>query len=127
MISYFIPISLMVVAGFTLGLLVGRLAWGSPKTAAEREPADSLVPDEGQEAASGSALPSHSTTQDLPVWRMTEIGLRQGRPPSSSPVNGDPNGRPGGDSAVHRSRPGASGMALGGSSPGRLNQQLFTP
>jgi hypothetical protein len=40
-VSYFIPISLLVIAGFTLGVLVGRLAWGASKSEYVQAPAKS--------------------------------------------------------------------------------------
>ncbi len=74
MVSYFIPISLMVLSGFALGLLVGRLAWGSTESVTDREPEESTGPNEEQEAAStspGEAV--QEPTQDLPVWWMKEV------------------------------------------------------
>ncbi len=80
MLSYFIPISLLVLAGFTLGLLVGRVAWGSPK-AIDQIPAKPVVPNERQhkdvvseraDVVSGRPATKRSG-QELPVWQMKTL------------------------------------------------------
>ena len=70
MLSYFIPICLMVLAAFALGVLVGRLAWGSPSDA----DGDGGGGENGPAKLNGS---SDSTNQDLPVWRMKEVRSRR--------------------------------------------------
>ncbi len=113
MFPYFVPISLLVLAGFTLGLLVGWLVWGSSKSAANREPEK---PEEGQEreepeepegteqpqernepeepyetpeAASTGLRPAPpESTPDPPIWQVREV------PAFGEPVAGVyPNGR----------------------------------
>ena len=69
MLSYFIPICLMVLAAFALGVLVGRLAWGSSSSDADADGDES-----GPAKLNGS---SDSANQDLPVWRMKEVRSRR--------------------------------------------------
>ena len=62
MISYFIPISLLVLAGFTLGVLVGRLAWGASKSEQVQtppEPAD--LPESAEGTESSAEVVAEST------------------------------------------------------------------
>lgn len=97
MISYFIPISLMVLAGFALGLLVGRLAWGSSRSDTGRATEESTVPGEVQEAATtGSSSVFDEAGQELPVWRMKEVHQRHRRTDDSSPADADRSERSGG-------------------------------
>jgi hypothetical protein len=98
---YFVPISLLVLAGFTLGLLVGWLVWGSSKPAANREPKEPegpwepgepqkstepqestepgepdepAQPDETQVAApAGLRSVSPESTPDPPIWQVREV------------------------------------------------------
>lgn len=88
MFSYFLPISLLVLAGFTLGLVVGWLTWVSSREPADQEPAEHeptsdyppepapFIPDPLTE---WSVVPDHVpdwSALELPVWRMREISTR---------------------------------------------------
>lgn len=84
MINYFVPISLLVLAGFSLGLLVGWLTWVSSKEPADREPAEQVTPDDTLEPAPSvpDRLANWSVIRDqaadwspsdLPFWRMREL------------------------------------------------------
>ncbi|MDH3302279.1 MAG: hypothetical protein OES24_17410 [Acidimicrobiia bacterium] len=84
MFSYFLPISLLVLAGFTLGLVVGWLTWVSSREPADQEPANQTTSEDPPEPATflpdpltdWSVIPDHVpdwSTLDLPVWRMREI------------------------------------------------------
>ncbi len=110
MFPYFVPISLLVLAGFTLGLLVGWLVWGSSKPAANREPEEPEGPEEPEErqestepqepdeppqpnetqvaAPAGLHSVSPESTPDPPIWQVREVPAFDG---SGSGVY--PNGR----------------------------------
>ena len=84
MISFFLPISLLVLAGFTLGLLVGWLTWVSSKGSDDQEPVvpegphntfepTRSIPDPvSNRSVIRDQAPDHSTS-DLPFWRMREV------------------------------------------------------
>ena len=95
MISYFVPISLLVLAGFGLGLLVGRLTWASSKSAAARKTGAPEAPTVTQEGAPTSSRPaSHGRIKDLPVWRIREVPASE-HPPvkESQPIDVNPGKR----------------------------------
>lgn len=94
MFSYFVPISLLVLAGFALGLVVGWLTWVSSRRPADEEPADQgtpgdppepepLIPDPTPDRSTIlDTAPERSTivdtapdrsTSDLPFWRVREV------------------------------------------------------
>lgn len=74
MVSYFVPISVLVLAGFALGLLVGRLAWASSTSAAGNEPTEPAGPDETHETGWAILRPSsRRSTHDLPTWTVRVV------------------------------------------------------
>lgn len=90
MVSYFIPISLLVLGGFALGLLVGWLAWSSPKSQHDQAEKEYRVPAESEEATSITSDPTidHSAP-DLPVWQMKEVRSRQRSAASMTTISPD--------------------------------------
>ncbi len=95
MFSYFVPISLMVLAGFGLGLLVGWMAWRSRSRSVSSstrvgrpDPTptpDSPKADEPGESESSQAEPGDSDA--VKVWEIEEVvpGERQGS--NVTPIN----------------------------------------
>ncbi len=105
MAGYFIPITLLVLAGFALGLLVGRLAWGpskpitivgAPANALDQpQPAEARTTEDSEDThpahADESPPPNKDLGEhldpaewtvdrpklDLPVWRMKEVRSRR--------------------------------------------------
>lgn len=104
MAGYFIPITLLVLGGFALGLLVGRLAWGPSKSttivgappdaldqrqSAEPQATDGDLDTSASDAAEPSPEQDHeellepaewtvdSPKLELPVWRMKEVRSRR--------------------------------------------------
>ncbi len=91
MTTYFIPISLMVLAAFALGLLVGRLAWRSsapsrPTPVRNQRTVDSaasskvdgnptLASDGDDTSSSGDddSVPERLSIEGVPVWHMEEV------------------------------------------------------
>lgn len=74
MFTYFIPIGLLVLAGFALGLIVGRLAWASTRSSAKKaETADEVPAAEERSASSGPRSVFRHSAPDLPTWRMRQI------------------------------------------------------
>ncbi len=75
MISYFVPITLLMLAAFGLGLLVGRLAWGSSWSGANRERRGG--PNVQREAMANTPPSATDTTDGVPTWKMREVRTRR--------------------------------------------------
>lgn len=99
MFSVFLPISLLVLAGFTLGLLVGWLTWVYSKASANQERAEQEIPTGAPEPAPAPDPPADRSagpdpfadrsTSNLPVWRMREVS-KPGYSDVPVPPNLDP-------------------------------------
>lgn len=99
MFSVFLPISLLVLAGFTLGLLVGWLTWVYSKASTNQERAEQEIPNDAPERApdppsdwaAGRDPVADWSTSNLPVWRMREVS-KPGYSDAPVPPNPDPSG-----------------------------------
>lgn len=77
MAGYLVPISLLVLASFTLGLLVGRLLWASSNVPAN-QPDEPEAQDVEPEETSTSVRPAAGrVTEDPPTWQMKEVSSPQ--------------------------------------------------
>ncbi len=98
MTTYFVPISLMVLAAFALGLLVAKLAWGSSRSSRTRNsrPSRPPVSAKGETVSSDTehdtahdtahdtehetehdAHPERLSIEGVPVWHMEEVRPEQ--------------------------------------------------
>ena len=157
MFTYFIPISLMVLAGFTLGLVVGRLAWASARTASKpkseepksEEPksdvpeddavleadvapaaAIAVLEDEDPTQEPGSIISDAASTgsdEDLFIWRMKEVPAPEEEPASSSPDEINLDDPPADDPGTADESQDVVETAEGDDKPDLANRHLHTP
>ena len=79
MVTSFVPIVLFVVAGFALGVIVGRLAWASSQSGTRSGTLGQSLRSEVKNLARRGVAPMafsppvDPSGQELPVWRMREI------------------------------------------------------
>lgn len=83
MLSYFVPITLMVLAGFLLGLMVGRLAWGGSKVESVR----TRVPEVDQADLQDGTVEKVEASATLPVWEMEEVVPLETQGSNMPPIN----------------------------------------
>ena len=78
MLGFFVPVVLLVIAGFALGLVVGRLAWTSTRSEGDGTPRPDRRP----------------TTTGLPQWQVRRV-----RPTSAGSPHHEPWSRVTGEAA----------------------------
>ncbi|MDH4277815.1 MAG: hypothetical protein OEZ14_11715 [Acidimicrobiia bacterium] len=85
MVTSFVPIGLFVLAGFTLGVIVGRLAWASSQSGTRSGTMGKSFGSEVKNLARRGLAPMafsppvDPSDQELPVWRMREIEAPPGQ------------------------------------------------
>jgi len=87
--TYFIPISLMVLAGFTLGLVVGRLAWASARTASkpksEEPKSEEPKSEEPKSEEPKSDVPEDDAVLEADVAPAAAIAVLEDEDPTQEP------------------------------------------